>query len=164
MLLTIIALAAAPAAANVQIPAQPELARVIAARDAELFGLAFGGCDPAKLRAMLTDDLEFYHDKAGLIYRKADDMVADYGQACERAKADSGYAKRRELVASSLHVDPVPGHGAMQTGEHLFYERQNGGPEKLTGRATFAHVWRLEGGSWKLARVLSYAHRTEGEK
>lgn len=168
MLLSIFALAAAQAAPTqsgaVQVPAQPELTRAIAARDAELFALAFQGCDPAKLRTMVTDDLEFYHDKGGLTYRSGDEMAADYGKKCkERTKPDA-WRSRRELVQSSLHVDPVPGHGAMQTGEHLFYERQGNGPEKLVGRARFAHVWRLEGGSWKVSRILSYAHGPAGEK
>jgi hypothetical protein len=157
MLLSILFLSAAQAPA-VQIPEQPALSRVIAARDAELFNLAFEGCDAAKLRTMVADDLEFYHDKGGLTYRSGDEMAADYAKKCaERAKAGA-YRSRRELVPSTMHVDPVPGHGAMQTGEHLFYERQGDGPEKLVGRARFAHVWRLEGGAWKIARVLSYAH------
>ena len=157
MLLSILALAVAPAG-TVRLPPQPELARVIAARDAELFDLAFEGCDAARLRTMVTDDLEFYHDKGDLTYRSGDEMAADYAKKCaDRAKAGA-FRSRRELVPSSMHVDPVPGHGAMQTGEHLFYERQGDGPEKLVGRAKFAHVWRLENGTWKISRVLSYSH------
>ena len=157
MLLSILAIAAVPAA-SVQIPIQPELTQVIAARDSDLFKLAFEGCDPARMRTMVTADLEFYHDKGGLTYRSGEEMVAEYGKKCEDRKKPGAWRLRRELVESSLHVDPVPGHGAIETGEHLFYERQGGGPEKLTGRARFAHVWRLEDGAWKLARVLSYAH------
>jgi ketosteroid isomerase-like protein len=152
------------AAATVQIPAQPELTRAIAARDAELFALAFEGCDAKRLRAMLTDDLEFYHDKGGLTYRSGDEMADDYAKRCEERKKDNAYRSRRELVPSSLHVDPVPGHGAIETGEHLFYERQGRGPEKLVGRARFAHVWRLEGGTWKISRVLSFNHGPASEK
>lgn len=157
MLLSILALAGAQSAA-VRIPPQAELTKAIVARDAELFALAFEGCDAAKLRAMVTDDLEFYHDKGGLTYRSGDEMAADYRKKCEERKKAGAWRSRRELVPSSLHVDPVPGHGAIETGEHLFYERQGDGPEKLTGRAKFAHVWRLEGGTWKISRVLSYAH------
>jgi len=108
---------------------------------------------------MLADDLEFYHDKGGLVFRSADQMVADYAKQCaERAKPDA-WRSRRELVPSSLIVDPVPGHGAMEAGEHLFYERKGDGPEKLAGRALFAMVWKWDGGQWKLSRVLSYSHK-----
>jgi hypothetical protein len=158
MLLSILAMAAAASAA-VEIPAQPELTKIIAARDAELFKLAFDECDPARLRTMVTADLEFYHDKGGLTYRSGDEMVAEHAKQCEERKKPGASRLRRELVESSLHVDPVPGHGAMETGEHLFYQRQGDGAEKLSGRANFAHVWRLEDGVWKIARVLSYAHR-----
>lgn len=157
MLLSILALAAAAQTA-VQIPPQPELKQTIAARDAELFDLAFEGCDAARLRTMVTDDLEFYHDKGGLTYRSGDEMAAEHGKRCEERKKPGAWRSRRELVPATLHVDPVPGHGAIETGEHLFYERQGDGPEKLVGRAKFAHVWRLEGTTWKIARVLSYAH------
>ena len=139
-------------------PAGPELRTTIEARDAELFELFFEGCDPARLRPMLADDIEFYHDKGGLVFRSADQMVADYSKNCtERAKLES-WRSRRELVKSSLIVDPVPGYGAMEVGDHLFYERKGDGPERLAGRARFAMVWVWNDGSWKLSRVMSYAH------
>jgi hypothetical protein len=156
MLLSILALAALPTQA-VDVPAQPDLTQIIAARDAELFSLAFGGCDPERLRTMVTDDLEFYHDRGGLTYRSGDEMVAEYAKQCQERMSKDRHS-RRELVASSLHIDPVPGYGAMETGEHLFYERKGDEPERLVGRALFAHVWRLEGGTWKVSRVLSYSH------
>ena len=61
---------------------------------------------------------------------------------------------------SSLQVDPVPGYGAMEAGDHLFYEREGAnGTEKLAGRARFAMVWALgSDGKWRLARVLSFGH------
>ena len=47
----------------------------------------------------------------------------------------------------------------METGEHRFYALVNGQPDRLTETATFAHVWKDDNGTWKLARVLSYNHR-----
>lgn len=146
------------AAAAAPMPEGAALRASIAARDTELFELFFQGCEPARLRPMLADDLEFYHDKGGFVFRSADAMVADYAKQCaERAKPDS-WRSRRELVVSSLIVDPVPGYGAMEAGDHLFYERKGDGPEKLAGKARFAMVWKWEGGQWKLSRVLSYGH------
>jgi hypothetical protein len=146
-------------------PTMPEGAALrgsIVSRDAEFFELFFLGCDPKRLRPMLADDVEFYHDKGGFVFRNAEMMAADYRKNCaERAKPDA-WRSRRELVVSSLTVDPVPGYGAMEAGEHLFYERKGGGPEKLVGRSRFAMVWKWEGGTWKLSRVLSYAHASAG--
>jgi hypothetical protein len=140
------------------IPEGPALKTSITARDAELFELFFLGCEPPRLRSMLTEDIEFYHDKGGFAFRNADEMVADYSKNCTaRAKPDA-WRSRREPVAASLTVDPVPGYGAIETGEHLFYERKGDGPEKLAGRARFAIVWKWEDGAWKMSRALSYAH------
>ena len=151
-------LLAAAFTAMAPMPEGPALRASIEARDAELFELFFRGCDPARLRTMLADDLEFYHDKGGFVFRNAEDMVADYAKQCaERAKPDR-WRSRRELVRSSLTVEPVPGHGAMEAGDHLFYERRGDGPEKLAGKARFAMVWKWQDGQWKLSRVLSYAH------
>lgn len=66
---------------------------------------------------------------------------------------------RRERVADSMRVYPVPGHGAMQIGTHRFYERKGDGPEKHVGTAEFSQVWRYVDGEWRVSRVLSYAHR-----
>jgi hypothetical protein len=145
-------------AAPSPMPEGPALRTSVAARDAELFELFFLGCDPARLRPMLTEDIEFYHDKGGFAFHNASEMVADYSRNCtERAKPDA-WRSRRALVPASLMVDPVPGYGAIETGEHLFYERKGDGPEKLAGRARFAIVWKWEDGGWKMSRALSYAH------
>ena len=147
----------------VEIPAQPALTETIAARDAEFFALFFLKCDPAKLRTMLADDVEFYHDKEGLVFTSADSMVEGYRKSCtERARPDA-WRSRRELVKASLRVDPIPRYGAMEIGDHQFYERRGDGPEKLVGRASFSQVWKLENGSWKLSRILSYAHAPAGK-
>ena len=120
----------------------------------------FEGCDPPRLRAMLADDLEFYHDKNGFAYRNADQMTADYAKACAARAKPGEWRLRRELVRSSLRVDPVPGWGAMEAGDHQFYERHGvKGKERLSGKAAFAMVWALgSDGKWRLSRVLSYAH------
>ncbi|MFL6855126.1 MAG: nuclear transport factor 2 family protein [Sphingomicrobium sp.] len=152
-LVILLAAAAAPV-----IPPQPQLTEQIAEADTALFTLYFAGCDAARMRAMVTPDVEFYHDKGGMIAHDADGLVADYMKECEAKKAPDAWRSRRELVRSSLAVDPVPGHGAIETGEHLFYERKGEGPEKLVGRARFAIVWKLDPDGWKMSRALSYSH------
>ena len=151
------------AAATAAIPAGPALTQAIAARDAELFAVMFDRCEPAELRGMVTPDMEFYHDKGGAMIG-GETFVADYAKSCEAKKTPDAWRSRRALVAGSIHVDPVPGFGAIETGEHLFYERRGDGPEKLAGRASFAIVWKYDSGTWKIARVLSYAHAPATEK
>ncbi|HEX8572857.1 MAG TPA: nuclear transport factor 2 family protein [Allosphingosinicella sp.] len=160
-LLLILAAAAAQASAPpaAAVPGQAELAEQIAARDSEFFKLFFEGCDPARLRTMIADDIEMYHDKRGFIWRGADGVIADYSKSCEERKKPDSWRSRRELVRASLRVDPVPGHGAIEDGVHLFYERKGDGPEKLAGRARFTQYWALvPDGGWRLARIFSFAH------
>jgi hypothetical protein len=135
------------------------LVTAIRSADTQLFDLFFTGCDPEKLRNMVTETLEFYHDKGGVTASSGEEFVRGYAQSCEAKKAPDAWRSRRALVPESLHVDPIPGFGAMEVGEHLFYERRGDGPERLAGRAGFAMVWRLEGDTWKLHRVLSFGHK-----
>jgi hypothetical protein len=154
--LAAVAQAAAPAAT---LPEQPALTEQIAARDAEFFNTFFEGCDPARVRAMIADDIEMYHDKGGFVWRGAEGAIADYTKSCEERKKPDAWRSRRELVRESLRVDPVPGHGAIEDGVHLFYERKGDGPERLAGRARFTQLWTLGAdGAWRLARIFSFAH------
>jgi hypothetical protein len=166
----VLALAAAqPGPAPAAVPQGPALTEAIRARDAEFFRLAFLGCDPARLRTMLTPDFEMYHDQGGVVATNADAFVADYDRQChEKQRRPDAWHSRRELVASSLNVHPVPNYGAIEDGEHLFYEWQGAatGPEdqagRLVGRARFTQLWRLTPDGWRLARVFSYAHAATG--
>jgi hypothetical protein len=119
---------------------------------------------------MLTPDFEMYHDRDGVVATNAEALVADYDRSChEKRRQRDAWHSRRELVASSLNVHPVPGYGAIEDGEHLFYEWQGAaqGPEesagRLVGRARFTQLWKLTVDGWRLARVFSYAHAAAGE-
>ena len=163
--MTLISIAAAIAGAApgaVTVPPQPKLTEQIAKADAELFDLFFvKPCDEARMRSMIADDIEFYHDKDGYAVKSADDFMAGYKANCSSRADPTAWRSRRELVKESLTVDPVPGYGAMEAGDHAFYERHGAdGAENLAGRARFAMVWVLgSDGSWKLSRVLSFGHK-----
>jgi hypothetical protein len=143
----------------VTLPQGAALTEEIRAADAVFFRTYFEACDPAKIEAMVTPDIEMYHDKAGFIFTSAEAFVADYAKGCEEKKAPDAWRSRRELVPSSLRIDPVPGFGAIEEGDHLFYERKGDGPEKLVGKAHFVQVWQRAADGWRLKRVLSYAHQ-----
>ena len=164
-LLPLVVLLAFAAAANAEeaIPRVDAALRAeIQARDLELFDVMFEQCAPEKLRALVTDDIEFYHDKVGLM-KGADAFVADYAKSCAEKQKPDAWRSRRRLVEASLGVDPVPGFGAIETGEHTFHERKGDGAEKLVGRARFAVVWQRTADGWRLARALSYAHAPANE-
>jgi hypothetical protein len=146
------------AAAAASVPEGPALVDVIRARDAAFFHVYFDRCEPAKVRAMITDDFEMYHDKGGVIARSAQPFIDDYAKSCTEKLKPDAWRSRRELVAASLKVYPVPGFGAIEEGDHVFYEQQGNGLEKKAGIAHFVQLWASTPDGWKLSRIFSYAH------
>jgi hypothetical protein len=138
--------------------ASPELVATLTARDAELFAAFFDRCDPVAVRAMLTDDMEFFHDKGGLISTTGDAFAADLKGHCERLKTGEDFASRREIVPGSVSTFVINNYGAMTMGAHRFYKLTPGKPEEMTEVGKFIIIWKNDGGVWKLARVVSYDH------
>lgn len=156
------ALALTQAAAPV-IPDQPALTEALQARDAALFRVMFDECDPAALSDLVTGDVEFYHDKGGAMTGR-ETFVEDYRKNCEAKRAPDAWRSRRVLVPDSFKVQAIPGYGAVAEGDHLFYERQGEGPQRLVGRARFAILWKLEAdGRWRMSRALSLDHAPASE-
>jgi hypothetical protein len=137
----------------------PALLAEVKAADAALFDTFFERCDPAKLATLVTPDFEMYHDRDGVVATSGEAFVALYAKGCEAKKAPDAWRSRRALLPASLRVDPVPGYGAIEEGDHFFYERQGEGPEKLVGRAHFVQLWKKGPDGWRVARILSYAHQ-----
>ena len=151
--------APATSPAPVTIPAGPALHAAIVEADLRFFSLFFDDCRPDAVGAMVADDFEMYHDRGGVIARDGASFIADYQRVCTARQAPDAWRSRRELVPDSLHIDPVPGFGAIEEGDHLFYERRGDGPERLVGRSRFVQLWQLTPEGWKLARVFSYRHQ-----
>jgi ketosteroid isomerase-like protein len=125
-----------------------ELFETIARMDKTIFD-AFNAHDPDLVMALFTDDLEFYHDTGGL---------SDWRQNAEAFKKMFASTPdiHRDLVKGSLEVYPVKDYGAMEIGQHRFCHRENGKNE--CGTFKFAMIWRKNGDSWKISRVISYGH------
>ncbi|GAA0638420.1 nuclear transport factor 2 family protein [Brevundimonas lenta] len=148
---------------GVVIPAEPALTEAIAARDAAIFSVMFDQCDPPALADLVTDDLEFYHDRGGAMFTRRT-FVEDYDRNCNARKAPDSWRSRRELVPGTLKVYAIPDYGAVAEGTHQFYERQGDGPEALAGRARFSVLWKLEpDGQWRMARAFSIDHAAASE-
>lgn len=125
-----------------------ELTSAISALDTQLFD-AYNSCDIDKLGSMVVDDLEFYHDKTGLMVGKQPFLVAIKNNICGKVT--------RQLVKGSLEVYPLKGYGAVEIGVHRFYHpgAQDHGE---VGEAKFVHLWQYKDGAWKVTRVISYDH------
>jgi hypothetical protein len=132
-----------------------EIARV----DADLFDALFNRCDPERLAGMVTDDVEFIHDKWGQTSKTKKEFVDSIRAMCARVASGEDYRARRELVAGSMSVHPINKYGVMQMGEHRFYRLTPGKPEELIETGKFIDIWKQVDGRWKLYRVISYDHR-----
>ena len=129
-------------------PSSTPLYHAIAERDAAM-SAAFNSHDINAMMALFDEGLEFYHDTGGL--QRYADVKKGFANLFGR---DDGI--RRELVAGSLRVFPIKGHGAIELGSHRFCHVENGKDD--CGTFDFLHVWRQSGGAWKITRVVSYGH------
>ena len=128
--------------------ANSELFHEIQQADKTLFD-AFNRCDIDTQEKMFSEDLEFYHDIAGM--SGLEDVMRVTRENCAR---ELGLV--RTLLPESLVVYPVKGFGAIQLGEHRFCHEVNGVDD--CGIFGFTHVWKKTEAGWIVHRVVSYGH------
>jgi len=131
-------------------PGSTKLYDSIAHLDSAFFE-AFNKQDISVLKGFLSEGLEFYHDMGG---------VTNYQQNIDAFEKTflSDRKLRRELVKGSLEVYPIKDYGAVETGMHRFYVTEKGEKEQLSSEAKFVHLWQKIYGTWKITRIISYAH------
>ncbi|RNA61804.1 nuclear transport factor 2 family protein [Chryseobacterium nematophagum] len=139
-----------------QIKTTDELYKTSKKLDSLLFDIGFNQCDLSHYDSIVSDDLEFYHDKGGITLGKEAFTASIKNNIC------GGPNKvKRELVPNSMKVFPMYKNNVLysfiQEGEHDFYEFYN---EKWNkgSRAKFTVLWLLENKQWKMKRVFSYDH------
>ena len=141
-----------------QVPSNSELFITLKKNDSLIFERGFNNCELNAFVDLLSEDLEFYHDKGGITNSKAA-FVAQYKRG---VCGNPNYTARRELLEGSLEVFPLYDgdklYGALQKGIHRFFEGPAGKPEVPGSTARFTHLWLMEDGKWRLKRVLSYDH------
>jgi ketosteroid isomerase-like protein len=147
-LFLLVLLALSSMTADAQSVAQPDpLFMTIQSLDTKLFN-AYNHCDLTTLSAMVSDDLEFYHDQTGLSVGKAPFLAAIKQNTCGKVE--------RALLPDTLEVYPLKGYGAVEIGIHRFHHP--GRPEDGVGDAKFVTLWQNKDGAWKVTRVISYNH------
>jgi hypothetical protein len=155
-ILFLLSVTALPAISQTEKDSKESLAlfKTIAELDSGLFANIYT-CNPEKNASYFTEDLEFYHDKDGLLNTRKAFMEALAKNFCtERA-----FQLKRELVKETLQVFPLNNYGAVETGEHLFLEVYPGKQPVLVGRSKFTNLWQNKNGVWKISRVISYDHQ-----
>jgi ketosteroid isomerase-like protein len=121
-----------------------------------IFFQALNNCDLKTYDSFLTDDFEFYHDRAGLTKSREAEMKSMSlfcGEQRQRQKL------RRELIRESVEVSQIKDFGAVETGRHRFFLVIDEKTEKVIEEAKFINVWQKQPNGWKLSRVISYNHK-----
>jgi hypothetical protein len=128
----------------------------------------YNTCNVDKILELCTDDIEVYHDLAGLIDGKIDFGVQSKKFCDWLATPDApnvnaeivGDLKIQELktIADNLY-------GAVITGtlDFITVSKQNGTRTK-SGTSDFIWILRLTEGKWQIARDISYNHQDASDK
>lgn len=127
------------------IPDSKELYNSIVHMDSVLFG-AYNTCDLTTMADCFSTDIEFYHDKGGVMRNKDSIMAATKKNICGKVT--------RVLVAGSIEVYPIAGYGAIEMGQHYFINNQEPKPDHPS-IGKFVHTWKKEDGKWRLTCVIS---------
>ena len=118
----------------------------------------YNNCNIDAMRSFFTDDIEFYHDKGGVINGLDNFLLVSKRNLC----SNDNFRLRREAVAGSVKAFPMKDqdklYGAILSGQHVFYIIEMGKEPRLDGLARFTHLWLKTEGWWKMSRVLSYDH------
>ena len=144
------------------------LYQTVLSLDQQLFDAA-NRCDYEKLTSMVDENLEFYHDKAGLMVGRKTFLESIKNNTCGKMI--------RQLVPGSMEVYPVKDYGAIQIATHRFHhpgaregvprsarprhDAFSSIPEHRSGpsaRQSSCISGELKDGSSKLTRVVSYDH------
>ncbi|MDR7192400.1 DUF4440 domain-containing protein [Luteimonas terrae] len=131
----------------------PDAEREVRAADAA-FWRAYNACDMTAIGALLTEDVEFYHDRTGRTTTREGVVDSLRNGPC----ATSDMRLRREIIDGSLAFHPLADGYAILSGRHRFHMRRGDAPERLDGQAEFTNLWHFQDGRWRMHRVLSYAH------
>lgn len=123
-----------------------------------LFWKGYNNCDTALEGKFLAEDVEFYHDKGGVLTGKKALLESLKKNLC----SNPNFHLRREAKAGTVTIWPLTNngepYGAYITGEHFFYITQNGEKEFRDGHARFTELWLLVNGVWKMKQIMSYDH------
>ena len=137
-----------------------ELYKTILVKDSFLFDVGFNHCDIKQFENLLSDNLQFYHDKDGISDKTK--FIKDLKIGICSIKANRQV--QRFLIPESTEIFPLYKngvlYGAVQNGEHSFSEKR----ESQAGIAKFTNVWQLENRDWKLISSFSFDHQAYENK
>jgi hypothetical protein len=95
--------------------------------------------------ALISEDIEFFHDTGGLSTSKTDIIEALKTNICGKVT--------RKLIKGSIEVYPINNYGVVQMGYHKFYNNQE--PDAISNPSKFVTIWKKDNEDWKMTRIIS---------
>lgn len=109
------------------------------------FFTAYNKCDMKTQANILSEDLEFFHDKGGLATSKQGILESLEKNICNKVT--------RTLIKGSIEVYPIHNYGAVQIGYHKFFNKLEPNAKSIPSK--FITIWKKEKDGWKITRVIS---------
>jgi ketosteroid isomerase-like protein len=110
-----------------------------------IYFAAYNTCDIKTQASIYADDIEFFHDKGGLLTDKKELLESLRENICNKVT--------RTLIKGSIEVYPIKDYGAIQIGYHTFYNKLE--PKAESTPSKFIVVWKKENNNWKMTKVIS---------
>ncbi|HYV92724.1 MAG TPA: nuclear transport factor 2 family protein [Chitinophagales bacterium] len=126
------------------VPASVELYDTIVHLDSLYFD-TYNTCNLEKMSTMMSDDIEFYHDRGGVSTSKKEILEGIKKNICGKVT--------RTLVKNSIEVYPIHDYGAVEIGYHSFHNNEE--PDAPSKDSMFIVIWQRKDGNWKMTRVIS---------
>jgi ketosteroid isomerase-like protein len=129
---------------------------------------SYNNCNVEKILELCTDDIEVYHDLAGLINGKSDFRIQSK-KFCDWLATPDAPNVRAEIVGQlkiqELKTKTDNIYGAIITGtiDFIAISKQNGSRTK-SGISDFVWILRFTGDKWQIARDVSYNHQDTSDK
>jgi Domain of unknown function (DUF4440) len=111
-----------------------------------VFFHAYNTCDLELQGQFYSDEIEFYHDKGGLMTSKSEILEGTRKNICGKVT--------RELITGSMEVYPIHGFGAISMGLHRFH---NSSPDDagISRPSKFIIIWHQIEERWEITTVVS---------
>jgi hypothetical protein len=106
---------------------------------------AYNTCDMKKQASLYSEDIEFFHDKAGLATSKKEILNSIKQNICGKVT--------RSLVPGSIEVYPIKDYGAIEIGYHKFINKEV--PLAKSIPSKFIIVWQKLEEKWTITKVIS---------
>ena len=126
------------------VPVDKALYNAIVAMDKTFFD-AYNTCDLDKQAAIYSDDIEFFHDKGGLMTSKQELIKGTKENICNKVT--------RTLITGSIEVYPIKDYGAVEIGYHKFFNNRE--PNAISNPSKFIIMWKFVNNEWRITKVIS---------